>query len=65
MNDSRVEERHLWQVLDSYFRQNGLVKQQIDSYNRFTFDMEQVVTEYGNFIIPVKHQFRAGEDFNE
>lgn len=52
-------------MLDSYFRQNGLVKQQLDSYNRFTFDMEKVVNEYGKFNIPVKPQFRAGEEFSD
>ena len=50
-------------MLDSYFRDNGLVKQQLDSYNRFINDIEQVITEYGRFSIPVKHQFRLGEDF--
>lgn len=55
-----MKEHHLWDVLDSYFRQNGLVKQQLDSYNKFIFDIEQVINEYGKFYIPVKHQFRVG-----
>lgn len=64
MSDRLVEEPHLWQVLDSYFRQNGLVKQQIDSYNRFTSQIEQVISQYGKFSIPMKHQFRIGEEIN-
>jgi len=62
---TEVEEHHLWQVLDSYFRQNGLVKQQLDSYNQFLNDIDKVIAEYGHFSIPVKHQFRAGETFSE
>ena len=33
----------MWEVLDSYFRENGLVKQQIDSYNKFTSDIIDVI----------------------
>ena len=46
-----VKEHHLWDVLDKYFRQNGLVKQQLDSYNKFKADIEQVIKENGNFTI--------------
>ena len=58
----QIEEDHLWQVLDKYFKENGLVKQQIDSYNKFTNDIEEVIKEYGNFSINVKPQFRVGEE---
>ena len=46
-----VQEHHLWDVLDKYFKQNGLVKQQLDSYNTFATDIEQVIKEYGRFSI--------------
>ena len=51
--DGEVQEHHLWDVLDKYFKQNGLVKQQLDSYNKFTTDIKQVIKEYGNFSIKV------------
>ena len=43
MMDGEVQEHHLWDVLDKYFKQNGLVKQQLDSYNKFTTDIKQVI----------------------
>ena len=61
MSSGEVEEHHLWDVLDKYFKQNGLVKQQLDSYNKFTTDIEQVIKEYGNFSIQSLPQFRPGE----
>jgi DNA-directed RNA polymerase beta subunit len=60
-----VKEHHLWDVLDKYFKQNGLVKQQLDSYNKFTTDIEQVIKEYGNFTIRCEPQFRVGEAFHD
>ena len=52
----------MWDVLDSYFKEGGLVRQQVDSYNRFTNDVSEVVKDYGNFTIPVSHQFSLGEE---
>lgn len=60
-----MQERHVWTVLDSYFKENGLVKQQIDSYNRFTTDLQDVINEYGKFTIPVHHQFNIGEAYSQ
>lgn len=47
----------MWEVLNHYFNENGLVKQQIDSFNRFTEDISQVLSDYGKFSIVVKDQF--------
>jgi hypothetical protein len=55
----------MWDVLDSYFKDSGLVRQQIDSYNRFSLDLSAVVKDYGTFTIPVSHQFSLGEDVEE
>ena len=50
-------EKNMWQVLDSYFKEGGLVRQQVESYNRFTLDMAEVVKEFGTFTINVTPQF--------
>lgn len=42
-----------------------MVKQQIDSYNKFTTDIEQVIKEYGSFSIQSLPQFRLGEGIQE
>lgn len=38
-----VNEGHTWQVIDQYFNENGLVRQQIDSFNRFIDDISEVI----------------------
>lgn len=62
MSTHKVQEKHVWEVLDSYFGKNGLVKQQTDSYNKFTSDLEEVIAEYGKFRISIKDQFELGKD---
>ena len=55
--EGEVDEEHMWKVLDKYFQENGLVKQQIDSFNRFTFDIGEVIREYGKFSFTIKDQY--------
>lgn len=43
MEGSDATEKDMWEVLDRYFRENGLVKQQIESFNRFTDDIKEVI----------------------
>ena len=52
----------MWKVLDKYFQENGLVKQQIDSFNRFTFDIGEVIREYGKFSFTIKDQYELDKD---
>ncbi len=41
--EEQIKEEQLWDVLDCYFEDNGLVKQQVDSYNRFCFGISEVI----------------------
>lgn len=52
----------MWDVLDRYFRENGLVKQQLDSYNRFIEQISDVINEYGKFQIVIKDQYELDKD---
>lgn len=54
-------EAHMWEVLDRYFEVNGLVKQQLDSFNRFTEQISMVISEYGKFQIAIKDQYDVDE----
>lgn len=51
----------MWEVLDRYFSVNGLVKQQLDSFNRFTEQISLVISEYGKFQISIKDQYDVDE----
>ncbi len=42
-----IQQSDSWQVVDAFFEEHGLVRQQIDSYNDFiTTKVQQVVNEY-------------------
>ena len=51
----------MWEVLDRYFNANGLVKQQLDSFNRFTEQISLVISEYRKFQIVIKDQYDVDE----
>lgn len=57
MEAVEVSEEHVWKVLDKYFQENGLVKQQVDSFNQFTLDIGEVIREYGKFSFKIKDQY--------
>ena len=56
-----MNEDHMWEVLDRYFSANGLVKQQLDSYNKFIDQINDVIKEYGRFQITIKDQYDVNE----
>lgn len=55
----------MWKVLDTYFSENGLVKQQVDSFNRFTIDIGEVIREYGKFSFTIKDQYELDKPRNK
>ena len=59
--EGEATEAHMWEVLDRYFSVNGLVKQQLDSFNRFTEQISLVISEYGKFQISIKDQYDVDE----
>lgn len=60
-----LSEDNIWSLIDLYFKENGLVKQQLDSYNRFIEDVTEVVNQEGRFSVSVLPQFKLGEDVEE
>jgi len=42
-----IDQEDSWKVIDSYFKQNGLVAQQIFSYERFLqYNVQETIKEY-------------------
>jgi DNA-directed RNA polymerase II subunit RPB2 len=42
-----IDQNDSWKVIDSYFKQNGLVAQQIFSFERFLqYSVQEVVKEF-------------------
>ena len=43
-----IDQDDSWAVIDSYFEENGLVRQQLASFNNFIYStMQKVVDSYG------------------
>ena len=56
-----IEDEDSWAVINSYFKQHGLVSQQISSFNRFLENsVQDVVKEHQTSRIKVEKQYRAG-----
>jgi len=50
-----------WVVISSYFEENGLVKQQLESFNEFVeSSLQTIVEELGDLTITPQAQFRPG-----
>lgn len=49
-------------ILDSYFKSNGFVKQQLESYNEFVeYDIQKILNEMGPIEINTNSESRGGE----
>lgn len=40
-----------WTVIDSFFHENGLVKQQLDSFNTFLADIQEIIADSGEISV--------------
>jgi DNA-directed RNA polymerase beta subunit len=60
-----IEEKYIWEMIDLFFKENGLISQQIDSYNRFIQDVSDIVLKEGKFDVSILPQFRPGEEIPE
>lgn len=62
---NEINETDSWYVIDSFFEENGLVSQQIDSYNNFVKNtIQDIVTQVGNIKICPDRQYKPGKNTN-
>lgn len=60
-----IEEEDVWKVVDAYFREFSLVNQQVLSFNQFTEEIADVVSELGKFKVTQTEQHVVGEKTEE
>lgn len=61
MSVNEINQEDAWTVIRAYFKQHGLVSQQISSYNQFVMQaIQQIVVENGEIQIPVEPQYILG-----
>jgi DNA-directed RNA polymerase II subunit RPB2 len=60
-SDAQIAQEDCWTVISSYFEENGLVKQQLDSFTDFVENtIQSIVQEVGDLDIVPQAQYRPG-----
>ena len=53
-----IDSEDAWAVIKAYFKQHGLVSQQISSFNRFVnISLQDIISESGEIQIEVQPQY--------
>jgi len=61
--DQEITQTDAWSVIDAYFKEKGLVKQQIESFDEFIeVTMQQIIDDSPSFTIEAPNQFGLGQD---
>jgi DNA-directed RNA polymerase II subunit RPB2 len=61
----KITQEDAWVVIKSYFKQHGLVSQQISSFDRFLqFNVQEVVKEHASNRIKLEPQYIPGKDYS-
>lgn len=57
-NSQEINQEDAWTVIKAYFKQHGLVSQQISSFNRFiNISLQDIITENGEIQIEIQPQY--------
>ena len=58
---SKITEEDSWEVVNAFFGENGLVSQQINSFNSFISNtIQEIVEEAGKIVVKPTKQYRPG-----
>lgn len=62
--DDEITQEDAWIVIDRYFEENGLVRQQIDSFDEFiTNTIQELIDDSGEIIVKPEKQYISNQDF--
>ena len=62
-DEEEITQTDAWSVIDAYFNEKGLVRQQIDSFNEFiSVSLQSIIEDFGEFTIDAPNQFGLGQD---
>ena len=66
MDGDSITQMDAWTVIDSYFEEKGLVRQQIDSFNEFVdCTIQEIVDDNGSFTVDGAQQYGIGQDHSQ
>ena len=62
-DDEEITQTDAWSVIDAYFDEKGLVRQQIDSFNEFVnLTLQDIIDDSGQETINAPNQFGLGQN---
>jgi hypothetical protein len=57
-----ITQNDTWEVINAFFSENGLVSQQVNSFNHFLFNtIQDIVEEVGRIVIKPERQYKPGD----
>lgn len=65
-NDEEISQEEIWDVIDKYFAQKGLVGQQVDSFDFFLrHTIQELIDEAGEIAVTPEDQFIPDKNVEE
>jgi len=63
LSEVMISMEDAWVVIDSYFKEKGLVGQQVDSFDEFLQNtIQELIDDAGEIIVTPENQFIPGQD---
>lgn len=60
--DNEIAQEHAWEVIDKYFKNKGLVSQQLESFDEFiSTTIQEIVDDNGEISVTPENQYLSGE----
>jgi DNA-directed RNA polymerase II subunit RPB2 len=64
--DGEITQEDAWVVIDKYFEEKGLVRQQIDSFDEFISNtIPELIEDAGEVIVTPQNQFISGQSVEQ
>ena len=61
-DNGQITQADTWEVIHAFFAENGLVSQQVNSFNHFlTNTIQDIVDEVGKIVIKPEKQYKPGD----
>jgi DNA-directed RNA polymerase II subunit RPB2 len=61
-----IDENSVWKVIDAFFEEKGLVRQQLDSFNEFvSTTIQEIIDETPPIVVKPENQYNPGQNYTE
>jgi DNA-directed RNA polymerase II subunit RPB2 len=64
--DMEITQEDAWLVIGTYFKEKGLVSQQVDSFDEFMQNMvQELINDTGKIVVIPENQYIPGEEIEQ